>query len=68
MSYDIPQAIKTDMMMTFLALNPDMMGNEDREAVEKAYSEHVDYVMRLGIEELQSRILFMKEHAKEEEE
>lgn len=68
MSYDIPQGIRTDMMMTFFALYPDMMGNEDREAVEKAYSEHIDYVMRLGIEELQSRILFMQEHSGEAKE
>lgn len=62
------ESLKSDMMWAFLALYPDMLGNEDREAVDKAYSDFVDYVMELGLEEITSRILFLKEHSQEAKE
>lgn len=59
------ESLKSDMMYAFLALYPKMLGNEDREAVNKAYSDFVDDVMELGLQEITSRILFMKEHSQE---
>lgn len=59
------ESLKTDMMAAFLALYPDMLGNEDRELVQSKYSDFVDDVMELGLQEITSRILFMKAHSKE---
>lgn len=59
---------RLDMMGAFLALYPEMLGNEDRAAVNKAYEKFIDDVMELGLQEMISRILFLKEHSQEAKE
>jgi len=59
------ESLKSDMIWAFLALYPNMLGNEDREATDKAYSDFVDDVMELGLQEMTSRILFLKAHSQE---
>lgn len=62
------QEMRTEMMGAFLALYPEMLGNEDREAVDKAYSDFIDDVMELGLHEMVGRIMFLKEHSGEAKE